>query len=291
MTRVYFPNEPDPRLSFLLNNLFHRAAAPGEADFIVYPTVLWNAGDTHEQLRAISRSFRPSGKRVLVFVVHDYSRRYSFYANLIVFRTSLKASLMRANECVLPYVWECQSAPFAPLTDTPKPVVGFCGLVSKYRRKIVDEFERHPDIRGNIIRRDSFWGGKPHDPDVIREFGRNLSDSEFMICNRGNGNFSMRFYQTLAAGRIPVLVNTNMVLPFREEINWREFIVFEKNERDCVRKVLAIHAAGQSETMQRKCGELFQTWFSPAGYFLKQQRALPAYAPGGGLFSRLFSRR
>ncbi len=42
---------------------------------------------------------------------------------------------------------------------------------------------------------------------------------------RGIGNFSVRFYETLAVGRIPVLLDTDCLLPLDKIINWEKHCV------------------------------------------------------------------
>jgi len=42
---------------------------------------------------------------------------------------------------------------------------------------------------------------------------------------RGMGNFSVRFYETLAVGRIPVLLNTDCLLPLDKIINWEKHCI------------------------------------------------------------------
>ena len=37
---------------------------------------------------------------------------------------------------------------------------------------------------------------------------------------RGGGNFSVRFYESLSVGRIPVFLDTDSLLPLESEINW-----------------------------------------------------------------------
>ena len=51
----------------------------------------------------------------------------------------------------------------------------------------------------------------------------------FTICVRGNGNFSVRFYETLASGRIPILIDTDCVLPLENEIDWDRHCIIIKN--------------------------------------------------------------
>lgn len=60
---------------------------------------------------------------------------------------------------------------------------------------------------------------------VEKEFYQNIDNSLFTVCVRGMGNYSVRFYQTLAMGRIPLLIDTDSVLPFSSEIFYDQFIL------------------------------------------------------------------
>ena len=55
-----------------------------------------------------------------------------------------------------------------------------------------------------------------------------MLDSSFSLCIRGNGNFSYRFYEALSFGRIPILIDTDVELPFESIINWKDHIIFIK---------------------------------------------------------------
>jgi hypothetical protein len=50
-------------------------------------------------------------------------------------------------------------------------------------------------------------------------FIENMSKSDYSLCVRATGNYSARFYQALIAGRIPVVVDTDRVLPFEEHVH------------------------------------------------------------------------
>ena len=116
-------------------------------------------------------------------------------------------------------------------------------------------------IKTNYVIRKLFWGGKPHDKTLIEQFENNMINSHFNICNRGNGNFSMRFYQTLSCGRIPILLNTDMVLPFENEINWNDIIIIGNNEKELIEKLLHCWNNKNIEEMQIKCKEIYNTYF------------------------------
>ena len=51
-----------------------------------------------------------------------------------------------------------------------------------------------------------------------------------MLCLRGAGNCSDRFYETLAMGSVPLFVNTDSQLPFDDAIDWRRHVVWVEQE-------------------------------------------------------------
>ena len=96
-----------------------------------------------------------------------------------------------------------------------------------------------------------------------------MINSHFNICNRGNGNFSMRFYQTLSCGRIPILLNTDMRLPFEEEIKWNDIIVLGDTEEELVTNVLYYWDTKNILEMQIKCKEIYNKYFSNTNFLDK----------------------
>lgn len=62
------------------------------------------------------------------------------------------------------------------------------------------------------------------------EYYNNQWESDLNVCVRGGGNFSVRFYETLAMGRIPVFCDTDSPLP-KIDGDWEEHIIrFSPNE-------------------------------------------------------------
>ncbi len=154
----------------------------------------------------------------------------------------------------------------------PKPRVGFCGhassSVTKYlyekakflqingqralvgdfnfeplfssafeRRKLLSQLETCDEIETNFVYRERYRAGASTEEErqkTTLEYYENIIDSDYVLCLRGGGNFSVRFYETLIMGRIPVFVNTNCILPFEDRIDWRKHVVWiewkERNE-------------------------------------------------------------
>ena len=51
-------------------------------------------------------------------------------------------------------------------------------------------------------------------------FFENIFNNPYTFCMRGGGNFSVRFYEALIMGRIPVVLNTDIRLPFYKNMDW-----------------------------------------------------------------------
>jgi hypothetical protein len=275
--KIYVAEGSDPPIELLLNKTGCHLSTISEADCIVYPYLIRDQNtDIRERISQISRQYISYDKKVIIFILSDYDGRYPFYKNLVLFRTSAKANKLAINEYIMPYLWECKHEPFTPvLSDDPAlPSIGFCGQVhKKYRKKLISTFENSSLVNCRFVKRNAFWGGKPQDAGLMTDFWNNMLQNQFALAPRGGGNFSMRFYQALSVGRIPVLINTNMTLPFSNLIPWKDFIVFEKNEKQCVRRLREIFDAGKVVAVQKMCYQMFHDYLSPRvflGHVLRQ---------------------
>ncbi|TSC71441.1 MAG: Exostosin family protein, partial [Parcubacteria group bacterium Gr01-1014_48] len=64
------------------------------------------------------------------------------------------------------------------------------------------------------------------DPKVARkEYLDSITEADFVLAPKGDGNYSNRFLKTLAFGRIPVLVDTDVVLPLEDIIDYSKIVV------------------------------------------------------------------
>ena len=112
---------------------------------------------------------------------------------------------------------------FKPYLDLSFPVSGM-----DLRGQLLKSFNKNKNLNTHIIirkRKDSLLINKEK---YKFEYWNNILLAPFTICVRGNGNFSVRFYETLALGRIPILIDTDCVLPFDNEINWHKHCIIIK---------------------------------------------------------------
>jgi hypothetical protein len=123
----------------------------------------------------------------------------------------------------------------------------------------------------NLIERPaSIWDGgfcSKTLKEMRRDFWQNLIGNDYALCLRGNGNFSFRFYEALACGRIPLFINTDSPLPFSDVINYKDYCVWvDISEIEHAGDILAdFHARLTPRAFidrQHACRELWEQYFS-----------------------------
>ena len=123
---------------------------------------------------------------------------------------------------------------------------------SFFRGKVLNILKRSSAIDTNFTVRKDYRAGIMHDNShrTVMEFFNNIRNSDYVLCARGSGNFSVRFYETLAMGRIPIYINTKGALPLEDEIKWKDHVVWvEKNEVHHIgKKVFDFHNKMDSGT-------------------------------------------
>ncbi|WP_269223746.1 hypothetical protein [Flavobacterium sp. IMCC34518] len=89
-------------------------------------------------------------------------------------------------------------------------------------------------IETDFILRDKYRAGVSNELErkqTTKAFFDNIYDNPYTFCLRGAGNFSVRLYETLAMGRIPLVIDTDFRLPLNHKIIWNNHcvIVSENN--------------------------------------------------------------
>jgi hypothetical protein len=83
-------------------------------------------------------------------------------------------------------------------------------------RRLAIKKVKSSTISSKVLIRNSYGGLEKHvtNPHIKREeFVKSILESDFVLCPRGDSNGSLRFYETLSAGRIPLIPNTQMIFP------------------------------------------------------------------------------
>lgn len=137
------------------------------------------------------------------------------------------------------------------------------------RGKIIRKLAECKDVVSNFLIRTSYAGHvntlQGSVADNRREFVENMFNSDYTLCVRGDGNSSIRFYEALSMGRIPLFIDTACVLPLEHIINYKEFCVFvDHSEIDTVSEKLVqfhrTHTPEQFAHMQLRAREVYETY-------------------------------
>jgi hypothetical protein len=120
-------------------------------------------------------------------------------------------------------------------------------FASAYERaKLLHYLENCESIQTDFIYRKNYRAGAntvQEREKTTKEYYDNIYNSDYVLCIRGGGNFSVRLYETLMLGKIPIFVNTNCLLPFEDKINWKNHVVWIewKDRKQIAEKVLEFH--------------------------------------------------
>jgi hypothetical protein len=113
----------------------------------------------------------------------------------------------------------------AIVTRNPKLKVYKRGIY--FRRRAMCILEKNFRVETSFIVRQTFSGNTSSielDPQKARaDYVANMLDSDFVLSPKGDGNYSARFFEALSLGRIPLVVDTDMVLPLEKTIDYSKF--------------------------------------------------------------------
>ena len=151
--------------------------------------------------------------------------------------------------------------------------------------------QESPQVVTDFIFRESYYGNAidvhkgEWETDTVQsvreDYLDNMSNTDYTFCARGKGNFSFRFYEILSAGRIPLYIDTDTVLPYDFAVNWREqFFWIDVDDLPQVGERLYDYHRGltdeQFQDVQRNCRHLWEEWLSPRGFCKNFYRYLDA---------------
>ena len=99
-----------------------------------------------------------------------------------------------------------------------------------WRRKALRALRDSSLVQTSFVVRDFYSANKNtikgNLADLRKEYIENIQNSDFVLTSRGDSNMAIRFYEALVLGRVPVVIDTDWVLPLQDKINYRDFVVF-----------------------------------------------------------------
>ncbi len=237
---------------------------PEEADAILLPHNYSSLKGKDAYIKEQADLAKRLNKKFIVFW-HGDSDAEVPYDDAVVFRTSQYRSFLQKNETMMPAYAEdlLEGELVLRPKHSSKPIVGFCGWADyknfknrvgtllknsfieaaglfgvnhqarikgiTFRMKAVKHLQSSDQIQPNFIIRSSYSGHsetvKTDVQKTRQEYIENLLNSDYALVIKGDGNYSYRFYEALSLGRIPVLLDTECVLPLEDQIDYDSFIL------------------------------------------------------------------
>jgi len=104
------------------------------------------------------------------------------------------------------------------------------------RKRAMDIIQNDPRIECNFFVNDRYFYQHDQSTQTNKrdKYMESIRDTHYVLTIRGSGNYSIRLFETLAAGRIPVMIDSNQHLPFEDLVPWKElgvWVPFEKFEK------------------------------------------------------------
>ncbi len=277
---------------------------PGNLERVFCPEYLCLATDLAAQAKQ-------AGKPTLGFFWGDCSDIQLPIACDIVLRNSLYRTSRSPSDFAYPNWTVDFTATYfdgsVPIRQkSAKPTIGFCGFIGQpnlklYAKQLLYQFRKiagrgfpPPHYTGHLFRdkalawlsksdrvqtnfilrdRMGFVGQSPEIHQIYRmEYVNNMKDSDYILCCRGYGNYSYRLYEILSAGRIPVFIDTDCVLPYDFELDWKTYCIWiSQRELPKIGEVIAEFHENLSPQdfidLQHKCYDLWKKRLSPEGFF------------------------
>tara|TARA_R110002012_G_scaffold211146_1_gene381929 strand:+ start:8044 stop:9060 length:1017 start_codon:yes stop_codon:yes gene_type:complete len=280
-TYVLNPHERTRFISVFNEGVNHiQLTSVEDCDYVLLPfkwrTTALDPSDGRPSAEPYIKLAKDHGKKLLVLFEDDYDGPLNLSSDEgIVLRTSFYKSRRKSNEFALP-VFRCDRFKNNYITNkSEKPTVGFCGFFNSeahgIRKYALHCLEKDNRIDTNYIIRDYFWAQGVAKDVAVSDHYSNITDNMFTLCSRGAGNHSMRLYEVLSMGRIPIQVDTDCVYPFENVIDWNRHcvIVPEKDIHNISTYVIDFYNS-KSDTellkMQIRNRKLWEKYLSPLGF-------------------------
>ena len=157
-----------------------------------------------------------------LFLLGDYSGVPKSWVGKKVFKDSCPRSNPDAIAFFHPVVIDKE----AKSIEECQYLSGFQGAISTHscRQKLEEAVSKLSPAY--FFPKDLFWSCDAEDQtEMRREYIDLLEDTKFPLCPRGKGLNSIRFFEALRLGRIPVLAADETKLPLEWMIDYDEFVV------------------------------------------------------------------
>ena len=175
------------------------------------------------------------------------------------------------------------------IVSSIKLIANYIGLIQKYSGKISHSYRARAiiglrnskKIIPNFRLKNNFAFGpsglnsgntNESNNDFRMNFVKNIIESDYTLCVRGIGNNSIRFFETLCCGRIPIFINTDSVLPYDSVVEWKKVCIWiEEKDIDNIDDIVTKFHNDISEEdfiyLQKKTRAIWEEYLSAEGFF------------------------
>jgi len=221
----------------------------------------------NSQINKINNFVKQYNKKLFIFYNDDDDTLFNLDDNMILFRTSFYKSKKLSNEYALPTISPDYFT--GKYIEDPLLSIGYCGHAMHNRKEIILNLYKS-DIKCNFILRKGFWAPGIDKLTARNQYFGNMETNIFIFCHRGAGNFSYRFYETLMMGRIPILFNTDCVLPFDNIINYQKHcLIIEQKDYKIAPQIIIDYFNKNKDNLlniQKNNRKLWEEYLSPLGF-------------------------
>lgn len=206
---------------------------PEQADFLVFPYWLHNP----------TTRIRPSGMRRFLASLpyfaeyqdrHVFATLYDSSCPLHISSVIFAGSVNRYDKDVRAFAFPFWVEDYGQrLHYDPERLLyhtSFVGYLHSWNRRaaLLDGIRREARLKSLLDAVDRYhghWETEEQRRERKRLFEDSLVNSLTVLCPRGSGQNSNRFFEAMSMGRIPILVSDTCELPFSDEIDYASFML------------------------------------------------------------------
>jgi hypothetical protein len=150
---------------------------------------------------------------------------------------------------------------YDPSTIDPDLLFSFVGSMTHSIRDDILKLKYVPNSLVERIDGFMFYDSSSVNFETRRvHFAEALFRSQFVLCPRGWGTSSIRLYETMSAGRAPVIISDQWVAP--RGPNWSDFSIRWPESKIAELPSYLASINGQAAAMGRRAREAYDAWFA-----------------------------
>jgi hypothetical protein len=230
-------------LSSVTNRQIFPDITPLEADFFVVPIII---DSNNLQPRTFAPNPPPQASTLdliacLPFYTPATAARHTFffYGDQHTPPACVEQSQLYMVSCHRETPWEAMPYHNDNFVRSPKKisdaklVYSFQGQTSvDVRRRLAETVSASKLPNRFVVNRCYFELAKPEErAHLLSTWRETIADSKFVLCPRGEGLSSIRLFETMSSGRVPVIIADDAKLPLEDKINYDDLIVRVPEDR------------------------------------------------------------